>query len=26
VLWNMAQYLRVGGGGIFCCVWVVVVL
>jgi hypothetical protein len=25
-LWNMAQYLRVGGGGIFCCVWVVVVL
>jgi hypothetical protein len=26
VLWNMVQYLRVRGGGVFCCVWVVVVL
>ena len=25
VLWNRVQYLRVRGGGIFCCVWGVVV-
>jgi hypothetical protein len=26
VLWNMVQYLRVRGGGVFCCVWGVVVV
>jgi len=26
VLWNMVPYLRVGGGGVFCCVWGVVVV